>query len=225
MNLILILFTMENFNNDSSDLSVQTYSQVSVQSESSAYFNPESFLALQGSSSTDTDFQPNVLPNNLQDSSSTDTDFQPNVLPNNLHVDAEVQTKSLWKLFKQSLNKLFCHNSSDIDRTPQDVVLENTMNNLDPSQNIPANEVISRSSESNLQNVVDNEVISRSSESNLQNVVDRFYDIMDDFSFAQAINHPESLFDYTLIDSVYQYVIYINNTILTVNPDIINPFL
>jgi hypothetical protein len=208
MNLILILFTMENFNNDSSDLSVQTYSQVSVQSESSAYFNPESFLALQGSSSTDTDFQPNVLPNNLQDSSSTDTDFQPNVLPNNLHVDAEVQTKSLWKLFKQSLNKLFCHNSSDIDRTPQDVVLENTMNNLDPSQNIPANEVISRSSESNL-----------------QNVVDRFYDIMDDFSFAQAINHPESLFDYTLIDSVYQYVIYINNTILTVNPDIINPFL
>ena len=127
-----------------------------------------------------TDFQPNVL------SANTDTNFQPNVLPNSL--DVEVQTKSLWKLFKISLKKLFCINSSDIDRTPQ---VENMMNNLNPSQEIIA----------------------------------KVYDIMDDLNYGIAFSQPNAIFDYAFLDGVHQYFISYSDTLLSVNPELINCFI
>jgi len=68
---------MNNFNND---LSVQIYNPVSVQTESLTVFNTESLI-------------------DISESVDIGTDIQSNVLPDSLHVDAEVQTKSLWKLF------------------------------------------------------------------------------------------------------------------------------
>jgi hypothetical protein len=169
-------------------LSVQTYNQVRAQTESLTIFNTESLI-------------------DLPDSANIDTDIQSNVLPDSLYVDAEVQTKSLWKLFKINLKKLFCINSSDIDNTPQDVIVENTMNNLDPSQNIPANELISESSESNIQELAE------------------VYDLMDEFNFGLAISQQNAVFDHKLIEGIHQYFIYISDTVLSVNPDLINYFI
>jgi hypothetical protein len=172
MKLILILFTMKKLINN---LSVQTYNHNQVE-----LINTESLMDLPGSANTDINFQHNVL------SANTDTNFQPNVLPNSL--DVEVQTKSLWKLFKISLKKIICINSSDIDRTPQ---VENMMNNLNPSQEIIA----------------------------------KVYDIMDSLNFGLAISQPNAIFDHAFLDGVDQYFISYSNTLLSVNPELINCFL
>jgi hypothetical protein len=199
----LILFTMKNFNND---LSVQTYNQVGLQTESITIFNTQSLI-------------------DLPESANIGTDVQSNVLPDSLHVDAVVQNKSLWKLIKISLKKIICINSSDIDRTPQDVIEGNTMNNLDPSQNIPANAVISESSESNVQELVEaSNHISELSESNVQELVN-VYDIMDNFSFGLAYSQPNAIFDHKFIEGIHHYFICYSDTILSVNPDLINYFI
>ena len=182
MNLILILFTMNNFNND---LSVQIYNPVSVQTESLTVFNTESLI-------------------DISESVDIGTDIQSNVLPDSLHVDAEVQTKSLWKLFKKSLKKLFCINSSDI--TPQEVIVRNNVNNLDPSQNTPTNDVISESSESIVQELVE------------------AYDIMDNLSYGIAFSQPNAIFNHNIIDGIHQYFICYSDITLSVNPDLINFF-
>lgn len=163
---------MNNFNNH---LSVQTFNQVGVQSLS--LINSDSIIDLPESAY-----------------------IQTNGVPANFH--AEVQTKSLWKLFKKSLKKFFCLNSSDI--TPQDVRVENMINNLEPSQDIPANGVIS--------------------ESNVQELA-KVYDIMDNFNFGQAFSQTNAIFDHKLIDGIHQYFICYSDILLSVNPDLINPFL
>jgi len=109
----LILFTMNNFNNN---LSV-------VRSEATTRLNTQSIIDLPHSSYV-----------------NANADIQTNVFPQAYH--AEVQTKSFWKLFKKSLKKFFCINNSDI--TPQDVRVENVINHLVPSQNIPVNEAFSQ---------------------------------------------------------------------------------
>jgi hypothetical protein len=176
---------MKNFNIGSS---VQTYNQVRAHTESLTIFNTDSLI-------------------DLPDSTYIDTDIQSNVLPNSFYVDAEVQTKSLWKLFKIKIKKLFCINSSGIDITPQDVIVENTMNNLEPSQNIPANELISESSESNIQELAE------------------VYDLMDEFNFGLAISQQNAVFDHKLIEGIHQYFIYYSDIVLSVNPDLINYFI
>ena len=141
----------------------------------------------------------------LQDSANTHS--QPDLLPNNFHVDAEVQTKTLWKLFKNSLKNLFCINSSDIDRTPQDVRVENMVNNLEAPQNIQANEVINESSESNVQEIA------------------KGFDITDNFKFGQAISQENAVFDHKLIDSINHYYITYGDTVLSVCPELIEYFI
>jgi hypothetical protein len=175
MNLIFILFTMRNFKNF---LSVQTYNQVRAETESLTIFNTDSLIDLPESTYID-----------------TDSVIQSNVLPDGLYVGAEVQTKSLWKLFKINLKKLFCINSSGTDITPQDVIVENAMNNLDPSQNIPANELA------------------------------EVYDLMDEFSFGLAISQQNAEFVHKLIEGIHQYFIIYSDTVLSVNPDLINHFI
>lgn len=177
----LILFTMNNFNNN---LSV-------VKSEATTRFNTESIIDLPESSYTNADANANA-------------NFQTNVLPDGYHVDAEVQTKSFWKLFKKSLKKYFCINDSDI--TPQDVRVENMINNLDPSQNIPVNNVISELSESNVQELTK-------------------YNIMDEFSFGQAFSQTGATFHHTFVDGINQYFIAYSDTLFSVNPDLINYFI
>jgi len=171
---------MKNLNNN---LSVQTYNQLGAHTESLTIFNTDSIIDLP---------------------ESANIDIQSNVLPDSLHVDAEVQTKSLWKLFKKSLKKLFCINSSDT------------------SQNIPVNDVISESSESNVQELV--EASDHISEFNVQ-VLAKVYDIMDDFNFGLAISQPNAIFDHKLIDGIHQYFICYSDTLLSVNPDLINYFI
>ena len=178
---------MNNFNNN---LSVQTFNQVGVQTESLSLINTDSIIDLPES-----------------------TYIQTNVLPDNFH--AEVQTKSLWKLFKKSLKKFFCLNSSDI--TPQDVRVENMINNLEPSQDIPTNDVIS---EINVQGSVEASI----SESNILELA-KVYDIMDDFNFGLAMSQTNAIFDHKLIDGIHQYFICYSDTLLSVNPDLINYFL
>jgi hypothetical protein len=178
---------MNNFNNH---LSVQTFNQVRVQTESLSIINTDSIIDLPESAY-----------------------IQTNVLPNNYH--AEVQTKSLWKLFKKSLKKIFCLNSSDI--TPQDVRVENMINNLEPSQDIPANNVIS---ESNVQELVE----ASNSDSNILELA-KVYDIMNDFDFGHAISQTNAIFDHYFIDGIHQYFIIYSDTFLSVNPDLINCFL
>jgi len=146
-----ILFTMNNPNNN---LSVQIYNQVG---ESLTIFNTNSIL-------------------DLPESSYAATNIQTNVLPDGSHVDAKVQTKSLWKLFKKTLKKLICINDSDI--TPQDVI----------------------------------------NESNVQELVEA-YDI------GQAFSQTNAIFDYKFIDGIHQYFISYSDTILSVNPDLINYFI
>jgi hypothetical protein len=102
----LILFTMNNLNNN---LSV-------VKSEATTRFNTQSIIDLPQSSFANANANANA-------------NFQTNVLPEGNLVDAEVQAKSFWKLFKNSLKKFFCINDSDI----------------------PVNDVISELSESNVQ--------------------------------------------------------------------------
>lgn len=170
---------MKNFNNI---LSVCTFKQVEEQTRS--LINSNSVIDLPESSY-----------------------IQTNVLPNNLH--AEVQTKSLWKLFKLSLKKTFCLNSSDM--TPQNVRVENV------SQNIPTNEVIS---DSNIQELVEASI----SESNIQNLA-KVYDIMDEFNFGLAFSQANAIFDCKFIDGIHQYFICISDTLLSVNPELINYFI
>lgn len=185
MNLILILFTMKNlikyFNKD---LFVQTYNQVGVQADSVTIFNTESLV-------------------DIPESGNIGTVIQSNVLPDSLH--AEVHTNFLWKLIKKSLKKIICMNSSD--RTPQDVIGGNTMNNLDPSQNIPANTEISESSVSNA-----------------QELALKVYDIMDEFNFGIAFSQPNAIFDHKIIEGIHQYFICYSDTLLSVSPDLINFF-
>jgi hypothetical protein len=165
-------------------LSVWTYNQVRVETNSITIFNTDSLMDLP---------------------ESANTDIQSNVLPDSSY--AEVQTKSLCKLFKITLKKIFCINSSDMDNTPQNVIEENMMNNLDPSQNITANELMSESSESSVQ------------------ILAKVYDLMDEFSFGQAFSQPNAVFDHKLIDGIHQYFICYSDTLLSVNPDLINPFI
>lgn len=97
----LILFTMNNLNNN---LPV-------VLSEATSRLNTESIIDLPHSA---------YIYNN--------TNIQTNVLPQAIPINTEVQTKSFWKLFKKSLKKFFCINDSDI--TPQEVRVENVTYNI-----------------------------------------------------------------------------------------------
>jgi hypothetical protein len=141
----------------------------------------------------------------LQDPANTHS--QPNLLPNNFHVDAEVQTKTLWKLFKNSLKNLFCINSSDIDRTSQDVRVENMVNNLEASQNIQANEVINESSESNVQEIA------------------KGFDITDKLKLNQILDKKNAIFDHNFIDGIEHIYVKYGDTVLSVCPDLVEYFV
>jgi hypothetical protein len=187
---------MNNFNNN---LSVQTYNEVGVQTESLTIFNTESTI-------------------DLPESTYVDTNIQTNVLPDGSHVNAEVQTKSLWKLFKKTLKNLFCINDSDI--SANDVINESDIpaNDVINESDISANDVISDS------DISANDVISESSESGAQELL-RTYDIMDDLDFAEAISQTKAILEHILMDGIDQYFISYSDTILSVNPDLINLFL
>jgi|HubBroStandDraft_2_1064218.scaffolds.fasta_scaffold43828_3 hypothetical protein len=171
-------------------LSVPTNNQVQVraQTESFTIFNTDSLI-------------------DLPDSTYIDNDIQSNVLPNVNIVHAEVQTKSLWKLFKINLKKLFCINSSGNDITPQDVTVANMVNNLDPSQNNSTNDLISESSESNIQEIA------------------KSYDLKDEFNFGLAISEQNAVFDHKFIEGIDQYFISYNDIVLSVDPDLITLFI
>jgi hypothetical protein len=108
----------------------------------------------------------------------------------------EVQTKSLCKFLKKTkclnkiLKKTICMDSSDIEG--------NTMNNLDPSQNIPANA---------------NEVLGK------------VFDIMDDLNFGLAFSQPNAIFDHLFTNGIHEYFIKYSDIILSVNPDLISTYI
>jgi hypothetical protein len=233
MNLILILFTIMFFNNDS----IVVVSAILVLGVFTYTFYNNIFTTVHNTSNTIVYKEVGVQTESLVNTSpcidsiselpkSTYPCIQPNVLPDSIHVDAEVQTNSfLWDLFKSWFHKTFSINVSDIVRSPTDVKVENWMNKLDTSQSMSASDVISGSSGSNIQNLVEvSDLIYDNSESDLQELVS-LYDIMDYTNYGNAMSHPDALFDHILVNNIHQYFIYINEFILSVNPDLINPFI
>ena len=176
------------------------------------------------------------------------TCIQPNVLPDKIYVDAEVQTKSLWELFNEWLNEFHSTNGSESVSTSSNSKVESWLNNLDhPSQNIPSHTntqeiakvsdlpshtniqeistVSDLPSHTNIQEMVEvSDMIYENSESNVQGLV-HCYDIMDEYSYGQAISQPNAIFDHIEVNSIHQYYIYISDIILSVNPDLINCFI
>jgi hypothetical protein len=153
--------------------------------------------------------------------------IQPNDLPS--YVDAEVQTKSLWELLKEifSMNDSYSdsYSYSDSVRSSTNVRVEKWMDNLDPSQSIPASDVVSGSSESNIQELIEvSDLIYENSESNIQGLIE-VYDLMNSSSFGQAFSQPNAIFDHIEINSIHHYFIFINDLILSVNPDLITCFI
>ena len=175
-------------------LTVQTHNQVGAQTGASGslqMFNTESLTNIPESANIDSDIQSNYLP--YQSNVGAQSDSLPNIL------DAEVQTKSLWKLFKKGLKKFFC---------------------IELSQDNASSNQIAES------NVQDNASSIYDSAESLQQIAQN-YDIMDSSSFAEAVNQASSTFsfDYISLNGIDTYVLIISNNILSVNPDLITPFL
>lgn len=51
------------------------------------------------------------------------------------------------------------------------------------------------------------------------------YDIMDNNQYGQAFSQTGATFDHAFVDGIHQYFIMYSDIILTVNPELINPFL
>ena len=218
MNLILILFTIMFFNNDS----IVVVSAILVLGVFTYTFYNNIFTTVHNTSNTIVYKEVGVQTESLV---NTVPCIKPNISPDRFHVDAEVQTKSLWELIKEFLNEFLGINGSDLVSSSTDDKVENWLKNLDPSQNIPANDVISGSSNSNLQNLVEvSDLICENSESNVQGL-STFYDIMDSSHYGQVISHPNAIFDHIEVNSIHHYFIFINDIFYSVNPDLINCFI
>jgi hypothetical protein len=149
-------------------------------------------------------------------------------LPNNLHVDAEVQTKSLWKLFKKSLKKFFfCEPSQDISAS--DSIAESNVQDISAPDHIAESNVQDISApiyESVESNVQDNASSIYESVESLQEIA-QIYDIMDSLSFAEAVNQAPLtyVFENFVVSGIDYYNLIIPNAILSINPDLITPFI
>jgi hypothetical protein len=219
-------------------LTVQTHNQVGAQTGASGslqMFNTESLTNIPESANIDSDIQSNYLP--YQSNVGAQSDSLPNIL------DAEVQTKSLWKLFKKGLKKFFCielsqdnassnqiaesnlqDNASSIYESAESCVQDNASSNQIAESNVQDNaSSIYESAESCVQ---DNASSIYDSAESLQQIAQN-YDIMDSSSFAEAVNQASSTFsfDYISLNGIDTYVLIISNNILSVNPDLITPFL
>jgi hypothetical protein len=190
-------------------LTVQTHNQVGAQTGASGslqMFNTESLTNIPESANIDSDIQSNYLP--YQSNVGAQSDSLPNIL------DAEVQTKSLWKLFKKGLKKFFCIELSQDNASSNQIAESNLQDNASS---------IYESAESCVQ---DNASSIYESAESLQQIAQN-YDIMDSSSFAEAVNQASSTFsfDYISLNGIDTYVLIISNNILSVNPDLITPFL
>ena len=190
-------------------LTVQTHNQVGAQTGASGslqMFNTESLTNIPESANIDSDIQSNYLP--YQSNVGAQSDSLPNIL------DAEVQTKSLWKLFKKGLKKFFCIELSQDNASSNQIAESNLQDNASS---------IYESAESCVQ---DNASSIYDSAESLQQIAQN-YDIMDSSSFAEAVNQASSTFsfDYISLNGIDTYVLIISNNILSVNPDLITPFL
>jgi hypothetical protein len=219
-------------------LTVQTHNQVGAQtgsSESLQMFNTESLTNLPESANIDSRMESDYVPYHYHVGAKSDG------LPNIL--DAEVQTKSLWKLFKKGLKKFFCNEPSQDNAFSNQIAESNVQDNAFSNQIAESNvqdnaSSIYESAESCVQDnassiyesaescVQDNaSSIYESAESLLQ--IAQNYDIMDSLSYAEAVNQASStyIFDYMTLNGIDTYVLIINNFIYSVNPDLITPFL
>ena len=190
-------------------LTVQTHNQVGAQtgsSESLQMFNTESLTNLPESANIDSRMESDYVPYHYHVGAKSDG------LPNIL--DAKVQTKSLWKLFKKGLKKFFCNEPSQDNAFSNQIAESNVQDNASS---------IYESAESCVQDNASS--IYESAESLLQ--IAQNYDIMDSLSYAEAVNQASStyIFDYMTLNGIDTYVLIINNFIYSVNPDLITPFL
>ena len=204
-------------------LTVQTHNQVGAQtgsSESLQMFNTESLTNLPESANIDYRMESDYVPYHYHVGAKSDG------LPNIL--DAKVQTKSLWKLFKKGLKKFFCNEPSQDNAFSNQIAESNVQDNASSNQIAESNVQDNASSiyESAESCVQDNaSSIYESAESLLQ--IAQNYDIMDSLSYAEAVNQASStyIFDYMTLNGIDTYVLIINNFIYSVNPDLITPFL
>lgn len=216
MNLILILFTKMFFNNDS----IVVVSAILVLGVFTYTFYNNIFTTVHNTSNTIVYKEVGVQTESLV---NTVPCIQPNISPDRFHVDAEVQTKSLWELIKEFINKFLDHNGSDLVRPPTNVRVKNWMSKLDPSQIKPASDEISGSSDSNIQNLVEvSDLIYENSESNLEIIT---YDIMDYYNYGLTISQSNAIFDHIEVNSIHHYFIIINDLFYSVDPELINCFI
>jgi hypothetical protein len=204
----LILFTIMFFNNDS----IVVVSAILVLGVFTYTFYNNIFTTVQNTSNTVEYKEVGVQTESLVNTA-------PSTEP--ISELSESTNSFLWDLFQVWLKKLYGINGSDIVRKPTDLKVVNWLYNLNPSQSIPSSNIISSSSESNIVEVSD--LIYDNSESVLELV--SLYDIMDYTHYGQAISQPNAIFDHIIVNNIHQYFIFINDIILSVNPDLINPFI
>jgi hypothetical protein len=204
-------------------LTVQTHNQVGAQTGASGslqMFNTESLTNIPESANIDSDIQSNYLP--YQSNVGAQSDSLPNIL------DAEVQTKSLWKLFKKGLKKFFCIELSQDNASSNQIAESNLQDNASSIYESAESCVQDNASSNQIaeSNVQDNASSIYESAESLQQIAQN-YDIMDSSSFAEAVNQASSTFsfDYISLNGIDTYVLIISNNILSVNPDLITPFL
>jgi hypothetical protein len=142
----------------------------------------------------------NTLPN-IDSIPELPENSYPSIEPNILHhVDTGVQTsdKALASLFKDWAYKISI-----------DLRVGDWINNLDTSQNSPSQDVISGESESNLQELVE--------------VSDLMYDITNHTDFVNMLREPGV--EFTALTETNQYLLTLNDVILSVDPNIVSNFM
>lgn len=211
MNLIFILFTIMFFNNDS----IVVVSAILVLGVFTYTFYNNIFTTVHNTSNTVEYREVGVQTESLVNTAPSTESIS----------ELSGSTNSfLWDLFQVWLKKLYGINGTDIVRTPTDVKVVNWLCKLNSSQSIPSSNEISGSSESNIQELVEvSDLIYDNSES-VQELVS-LYDIMDYTQYGHAISQPNAIFDHIFFNNIHQYFIFINDIILSVNPDLITPFI
>jgi len=143
---------------------------------------------------------------------------------NYLDIGVQTESNSLWSLFKDWLREVFSVNCSDVGSFGQNKV-SNWINNLESTQSLPSQNVISQASVTNLDTLVnvDDSASNVTAISSVEPVIPVIpYDINDVETYNNLLALQNINFSSALIDGVQQHFIIIGEAILAINLAVMN---
>ena len=143
---------------------------------------------------------------------------------NHVNIGIQTESTSLWSLFKDWLREVFSVNCSDVGSFGQNKV-SNWINNLESTQSLPSQNVISQASVTNLDTLVnvDDSASNVTAISSVEPVIPVIpYDINDVETYNNLLALQNINFSSALIDGVQQHFIIIGEAILAINLAVMN---